>query len=470
MILTIGLLQETLLSRKERSSLFTTQFLLSLFPHIKGKQLPEHLTIREVTTDSRKIATNSLFIPIVGERFDGHTFIKEAVKNGAVAALWQKDKPIPHSVQTLCTFFSVDDTLDALQTLAHAYRQVVDPTIIAITGSNGKTTTKDITQAVLRTTYKTHATKGNFNNDIGMPLTLLQMPRDTEVAVVEMGMNDFGEIRLLTNIAKPDYAIVTNIGESHIEHLGSREGIRDAKLEIVAGLQENGMLIIDGDEPLLTETTVFSRVRTCSFTNGDSVIENVQIDGKTTTFTIDNTTYTIPLLGKHHAKNASFAIFVAKQLQIDEEMIKRGLMNVHHSNMRFEMIEGKNNVTIINDAYNASPTSMRAAIDVVKQLTGFQYKGLVLADVLELGSFAQALHRTISEKIDPTIDFVFTYGTEAKAICDEVKKRYPEIVTEHFESKDELIIALEDMMRNETIILFKGSRGMHLEDVIEQFI
>src|SRR5690625_1993670 len=443
-ILTIVSSQRMLLSRKERSNLFTTQFLTTLFPAMSGKQSTEQIYIEEVTTDSRNTTSNGLFIPIVGERFDGHTFIEEAVKNGAVAALWQKDRPIPDTVQTSCTFFSVDDTLVALQQLAHAYRKDVNPIVIAITGSNGKTTTKDLTKAVLQTTYKTHATRGNLNNDIGLPLTLLQMPRDTEVVVVEMGMNDFGEIRLLTNIAQPHYAIVTNIGESHIEHLGSREGIRDAKLEIVASLDEDGLLIIDGDEPLLTESANFRHVRSCSFTSGDLVIENVQIDGKTTTFTIDDTTYTIPLLGKHHAKNASFAILVAKQLKIDDAVIKRGLMDVEHSTMRFEMIDGKNNVTIINDAYNASPTSMRAAIEVVKQLTDFQYKGLVLADVLELGTFAAPLHRTIGEKIDHSIDFVFTRSEEAEVICEVVKKREPEIVCRHFTSKDELIRRSEE--------------------------
>ena len=230
--------------------MLTLTYIKTVFPEIKGKLSNENQHV-EIMTDSRERVDNGLFIPIIGERFDAHQFIEQAIENGAVAALWDRKKEIPSTIPESFVFFFVDDTAQALQQLAKKYRQDVNPIVIGITGSNGKTTTKDLVSSVLATKYRTHRTVGNFNNEIGMPLTILQMKDDTEVLVVEMGMSDFGEIDRLTNIAQPDYAIITNIGESHIEHLGSREGIAKAKLEITNGLKRDGKLLIDGDEKLL---------------------------------------------------------------------------------------------------------------------------------------------------------------------------------------------------------------------------
>src|SRR5699024_9929022 len=278
-------------------------------------------------------------------------------------------------------FFFVKDTTNGLQQLAKEYRDKVNPIVVGITGSNGKTTTKDLVKAVVQTTKKTHATEGNFNNHIGLPLTILQMKKDTEVLVLEMGMNHFGEIDVLTKIAQPNYAIITNIGESHIEHLGSRSGISRAKLEIKNGLQSDGYLLVDGDEALLHHLREEKYVITCGFNQINDVrINKVYLHAQTTTFEVNGQKYTIPLLGKHHAKNAAFAVEVASFLQIDHKKVQQGFDSFTHSNMRFEWLEGKNNVSIINDAYNASPTSMKAAIEVVKQIEGYSHKGLVLGD------------------------------------------------------------------------------------------
>lgn len=208
--------------------------------------------ITGVTTDSRQAAAGQLFVPLVGEQFDGHEYLEQAVQNGAVAALWKKGKEVPESLAHV-PLLIVGDTLVALQRLATAYRSELFVRVVGITGSNGKTTTKDMAAAILGTSYKVHKTEGNFNNHIGLPLTVLQLEEDTEVAVLEMGMSGFGEIELLARIAQPDAAIITNIGDAHMLQLGSRAGIAKAKLEIATGLSEDGLLLYNGDEPLLEE-------------------------------------------------------------------------------------------------------------------------------------------------------------------------------------------------------------------------
>lgn len=242
---------------------FTLQFVAELFDHRLTEQ-QKNISIHHIYTDSRQSVENGLFIPIVGERFDAHDFISGAIERGAVAALWSRSEQ-PEGIPKNFPLIYVDDTLKALQELAKAYRQALDPTVIGVTGSNGKTTTKELIAACLSATYKTAKTEGNLNNHIGLPLTILRMERDVEVLVAEMGMSAFGEIELLSSIGQPDHAVITNIGESHIEFLGSREGIAKAKLEITAGLRKQGQLIIDGDEPLLTTNAYPNKIR-CGFT------------------------------------------------------------------------------------------------------------------------------------------------------------------------------------------------------------
>src|SRR5690625_4928156 len=226
--------------------MFDIEWLTKIFTNNKIKQTNKNNIIKIVSTDSRNIKENSLFIPLKGDH------VNEAIKNGAQAIIWDQEKPL--SIKELpieVSVFYVSDTLKALQLLAAEYRKLINPKVIGITGSNGKTTTKDLLEATLTDTYMTVATKGNLNNHIGLPLTILNMKRHTEVLILEMGMSNFGEIELLSNIAKPDIAIITNIGESHIEHLGSRKGIAQAKLEIIKSMNNKGTLVYDGDELLL---------------------------------------------------------------------------------------------------------------------------------------------------------------------------------------------------------------------------
>lgn len=449
--------------------LFTTKWLADFFTNFRGNINASE--ILEVNTDSRKEMSQSLFIPLVGEKFDGHEFVLQAIENGAVALVWEEKRVIPSPVPDDFPIFLVNDTLTALQQLSAHYRNEVNPIVVGITGSNGKTTTKDLTASVVQSTYKTHYTKGNFNNHIGLPLTILSMPKETEVLILEMGMSNFGEIELLSKLARPDYAIITNIGESHIEFLGSREGIAKAKMEIVSGLKENGEVIIDGDEPLLAVLHDKENTKTSGFKeHNDDVIDHIHITTKGTTFRMDNEDYQIPLFGKHHAKNASFAIGLGKQLGITNERMKEAVHHLEQTGMRFELMEGAGGLTIINDAYNASATSMKASIEVVKQITGFKEKVLVLGDILELGEYSKSMHRSVADMIDDEITAVFTYGKDAEVISSAVKEGEKDILSSHFTSKERLLEKLKHYQQEHTLMLFKASRGLKFETLIHKLI
>lgn len=447
--------------------LFTCEFLQKNFSNSQGR-VQKDLEIKEVMTDSRQIQVDSLFIPIVGERFDSHQFLAQAIENGAVATLWNKNHTIPEAYVDAIGFFVVEDTLTAMQQLAQAYRQLVDPLVIGITGSNGKTTTKDIVSATMKQAFRTHATEGNFNNDIGLPLTILSMPRDTEVLVLEMGMNHFHEIERLSNIAEPDYAVITNIGESHIEYLGSREGIAQAKLEIKAGLKTAGKLLIDGDEPLLQKEMQQENTVGIGFSaENDIVLSNTFLTEKTTAFDYAKTSFQVPLLGKHHAQNTAFAIWLAHKLGVTNEQIQNGLQALTYTSMRFEWVQGMRGSTLINDAYNASYTSMKAAIDVLKDIKGFKKKVVVLGDILELGEYEQEMHEQIGTLVHPPITHLFTVGNAASAITDSAKTNESQVKSRHFSKRSALLEAINTELDSETVVLFKASRGMYLEEFVE---
>lgn len=455
--------------------MFTLKWLQKHFNDTIGT-LDQDMDILQVSTDSRDVGKNTLFIPLVGERFDGHDYVEDVFKAGAKIVFYQKNKSLPTEMPEGILYILVDDTLKALQQLAHHYKNLINPTVIGITGSNGKTTTKDIVSEVLKTTYKTHQTAGNYNNHIGLPLTILSMDPNTEMLVLEMGMNHFDEISLLSKIAEPHYAIITNIGESHIEHLGSRAGIARAKTEITEGIQPNGMLIYDGDEPLIEQALNqrnFDRDQQihCGFAKENEYkVEVLDIIQKYTMFTInEKTNYKIPLLGAHHAKNASYAIALANKLGIPTERIQSGFEHINVTGMRFEWLEGKKGVQIINDAYNASPTSMRAAIEVVKQMQGFNKKILVLGDIFELGSHQEALHKQVADSITDDISVLCTYGEMVKVIADEIRNQI-NIDVHHFTNVNELIHYLQPLLAKENLILFKASRGMHFETIIEHIL
>ena len=428
----------------------------------------EQLHINGVANDTRKELKGCLYVPIVGENFNGHTFTEQAIKEkGAVASFWQKDQPSPPKDVPL---IFVEDTIEALQNLASSYRDQLHLKVVGITGSNGKTTTKDIVTSVLQKKYKVHKTAGNYNNHIGLPLTILSMTEDVEVAVLEMGMSGRGEIELLSNIARPDAAIITNIGESHLQELGSREGIAEAKLEIAVGLKEDGVLIINGDEPLLTNNPVCQKENIIRFgilPENDLVAESIDLKPDGTNFKVSESEFFIPVLGKHNVTNALAAIAVSNHLELTDEQVKQGLQEVSITGMRNEVIHAQSGWTIINDAYNASPTSMKAAIDLLTGLTGFNQKIVVLGDMLELGDLEKEFHQETGRHInDKEINYVFTYGELGEEIAKGAREKMSADRVFSFQDKEALTRTLLEKISNKDVVLVKASRGMKLEEVV----
>ena len=316
------------------------------------------IEIKTVTTDSRVKVSAGLFVALVGEKFDGHDYVGKAFDNGAVCAIVDR---ITENTGENC-YILVSDTRVALGNLAKGFKDKMSPLTVAVTGSIGKTTTKEFIYAVLSEKYKTLRTEGNFNNDIGLPMTLLGLSPENDAAVLEMGMSHFGEIEYLSSIASPNIAVVTNIGRSHIENLGSREGIRDAKLEIRKGMPRDGVLILNGDEPLLED--VAGAVYVGENKSCDCVIENI-IEGENgSAFDLECRgerveSIIVPVIGRHNVMNAAFAFAVGVFAGLGEFEIRRGLMNFKNTGMRQNIYEAHNR-TIIADCYNASPESVKA--------------------------------------------------------------------------------------------------------------
>ncbi|MFD2672317.1 UDP-N-acetylmuramoyl-tripeptide--D-alanyl-D-alanine ligase [Marinicrinis sediminis] len=435
---------------------------------------PGEQRITGVQTDSRNIQEGCLFIPLVGEHFNGHDFVAQAIEKGASAALWQEDQGQPPEGIPLVR---VQDTLLALQQLAASYRRQHQARVIGVTGSNGKTTTKDLVAAILETTYHVHKTDGNYNNHIGLPLTILSMDEKVEMAVLEMGMSGRGEIELLSELAQPEAAIITNIGEAHLLQLGSREEIARAKLEILSRMKPDGLFVFPGDEPLirsLFDQEEHAALKYISFgesTENDLYPISMMQEEASTLFMLNThglSAYRIPLLGKHNVINAIAAIAVCKYMGVSEKDVVRGLKQAKITGMRIEKLQKESGLTILNDCYNASPASMKAAIELVSEMPGYRHKGVVLGDMLELGEKENEYHREIGQILDPKkIDWVYTFGPLAEYIAEEASNRYPLEAVQCFASKQHLIEALQAKADKDTIVLVKGSRGMKLEEVID---
>lgn len=434
-------------------------------------------TIVGVVTDSRKITNGCLFVPLVGDKFDGHHYAAAALAEGAAGTLWQRDKgPAPEGGGVII----VEDTLEALQKLSAAYLKEVAPKVVAVTGSNGKTTTKDIIMALLEAQFKVHKTEGNFNNHIGLPLTILSMAEDTEIAVLEMGMSSRGEIALLASLASPDVAVITNIGESHLLQLGSRKEIARAKLEIAEGLKPGGLLIYNGDEPLLAEVMQESTFKApegmITFRFGlnednDDYPTGMMSHTGGMTFTSmlhKEHAFTLPLPGQHNVVNALAALAVARYFKVTEQNMKEGLSKLKLTGMRIEVIRTSSGLTLLNDAYNASPTSMKAAIDVLQSMKCSGSKIAVLGDMLELGPEEVAFHKEIGDYLDPSLtDYVYTYGPLSINIAKAAEERFGKERVTAFTDKAELTAVLSERCSSKDIVLFKGSRGMRLEEVLQ---
>lgn len=423
--------------------------------------------------DSRRISEGELFIPLQGQT-DGHTFLTSAIQGGAIATLWSKEEAPKEEIP----YLQVDDVLESFQALAQFYRQKINPTVIAVTGSNGKTTTKDLTAAVLATEYRTYKTQGNYNNDIGLPYTILHMPVDTEMLVLEMGMDGAHQIDRLSEIAMPDIACITMVGESHIENLGSRNGIAKAKMEITYGLKENGTLIIPADEPLLLSLAEERLYRYVTFGMNEGATIQGKIVERGQKYTIFKTNYNdeelmIPIPGPYNVKNALIAIFVGVLCKVSFSHIRNGLSNSKITQNRSEWLTSQRGIEIFSDVYNANPTAMHLVLDNFSELSTDRNKIVVLGDMLELGEKSRQMHEEMEKSLHPdTITDVYLYGPMMKYLYECLKDRYDESHLHYFEidEKEQMMHQLESNISNQDMVLLKASNGMGLSEVVERLL
>lgn len=431
--------------------------------------------------DSRVVTLGDVYLGIKGENFNGSDFYKEALDNGAIGCILQ-DTVISDEEIKKCNgkfIIIVNNVVEALQKIASYKRSLYDIPIIGVTGSVGKTSTKDIIASVLSKKYKTLKTEGNYNNEIGLPLTLLKL-KDHEAAVIEMGMSSIGEISLLTNIAKPTTAVITIIGSSHIGELGSRDNILKAKLEILEGLNENGCLIINNDNDLLHKWNANNTDKHKHITYGienksDLIAKNINVEKESSSFeiTYNNKEYNVivPVGGQHFIYNSLCAICVGLEYGIDIEEIIKGISEFKLTKRRMEIIKNSDNITIINDSYNASYESMRAALEYISKVEANK-KIAILGDVLELGEFSKQMHEKIGEEvIKNNIDVLITVGKEAENISNKtIELGMNKENIYHFTNNEDAISKIKIIAKSGDIVLVKASNGMHFDEIVEELL
>lgn len=423
----------------------------------------EDLDIQNFEKDTRIIQKGDMYVAIKGEKFDGNDFYKDAINKGAVACLMSKEPD-----EKIGSIVLVENTVKAIQQIAAYKRSQVDIPVVAVTGSVGKTSTKDIVAAVMSQKYKVLKTQGNLNNDIGLPFTLLRL-HDENAIVVEMGMNHFGEISLLTSIAKPTLAIITNIGTAHIGNLGSRENILKAKLEILEGLQGNSV-IINNDNDLLSDWAEKNKEKyniiTYGINNKNSkyVAEDIHSYEDRSEYRIDGKEVVVPVGGEHFVLNSLCAIVVGRYFDIPMAKITEGISGFELTKGRMEIEKAKCGASIINDTYNANYDSMKAAIEYLEKIEG-KRKIAVLGDMKELGEYSESLHRKVGEEVKD-IDILITIGELAKCIEETADVR--EML--HFDNNESALEYLKKIMKKDDIILLKASNSMKFGDIAKKLI
>lgn len=425
----------------------------------------------DITTDSRQAGEGVLFIPLAGERFDGHNFIASALENGASAALTHMEtEPVPGKA-----VIKVEDTRKALGDIARYYKAKYPIPTAAITGSVGKTTTKDMIYAVLAAHFNTHKTQANYNNDIGVPLTVFGLKKEHEAAVIEMGMNHFGEIRYLAGIAVPDVAVITNIGMSHIENLGSQEGIFKAKMEIAERFSENNTLIVNGDDKFLgTVKGEKYNVVKYGMDKGNDIyaedIKNNGLSGLEFTVVTQDTSFRAEVKqpGIHNVYNALAAIAVGLQFGETPEECVRGLRECQYTAQRLEVIN-KGGIEVINDCYNSSPDSIRAALGV-QQLSTQPRRVAILGDVLEMGDFAKEAHYALGrDVVEKGVDVLITAGENAAEIARCARELGMKNVIS-YETTADVVKDISNLVKDGDSVLVKASHGMKFIDITETIL
>ncbi len=434
-------------------------------------------TVSDIVTDSRKICEGTVFVALCGEKFDGHNFVEQSFSQGAICCVVNKDFEEDRDMPLI----KVENTYAALRDIAAYYRSRFDIPAVAITGSVGKTSTKDMVASVLEKHYNVLKTEGNFNNEIGLPLTTFRLGSENDIAVFEMGMSAFGEISRLTQIAVPETAIITNIGFSHIEHLGSQENILKAKLEILEGIPSGGTVILNGDDPLLNSVVGTLAFETLTYgienQSCDVVAFNIKksADGTEFEVKIEEKTYKVQVNvpGLHHVYNALSAILTGVIYNMPAEEIIAGIADFKPSGMRqnVTVIDDK---VLIKDCYNASPTSMKSGLEVLSvtppKFADVDFRRVaVLGDMLELGDFAEEAHRSVGRLCcEYDLGCLIAVGPNAKFVAEgAIENGFNSselyVFYDNTSAKEHML----DILKSNDVILFKGSRGMRLEEIAD---
>ena len=437
----------------------------------------EELLCENFSKDTRTIQKGDIYIGIKGAKFDGNQFWKEALKNGANCVIVQDIEISSEEKEKYSnrTIIKVENTLDALYKIAQYKRSLYNIPVIAITGSVGKTSTKDLISSVVQTKYKTLKTEGNNNNNIGLPFTILRL-KDHEAMVIEMGMNHFGEISLLTNIAHPTISVITNIGTSHIGNLGSRENILKAKLEILEGMKDP-KIIINNDNDLLhkwyEENNNHLEIHTYGIENDSEFLaKNIKLQEDSSIFDVnmnkENIEIKVPVGGNHFVYNALCAVVVGKLLGIDNNKIQKGISELELTKKRMEIRQLENGAILINDSYNASFESMKSSIEYLGNHTG-KRKIAALGDMFELGEYSEELHKKVGREVAKNnIDLLLCVGNDAKYIIEGAKEMNKNMNTQLLKNNEELLAKLRKELKEGDVLLVKASNATKFYEICQK--
>lgn len=427
-----------------------------------------NINFNKLCIDTRKIEKDNVYLAIKGANFNGNDFAIKALEAGASIVIVDELNFNLNDIKENGNVIKVKNTREALLNLAKFYREKLGLKVIGVTGSTGKTSTKDLIAALLSAKYRVFKTKGNFNNDIGLPLMILELTSDIDVAVLEMGMSSLGEIELLAKVAKPDIGVITNVGLSHIENLKTQENILKAKMEITAFFGKDNVLIVNGEDELLKNISsdVF-KVKKIGYNHEyDVYASNIILREEETEFLAhafgEEAVFNLPMAGKHNVLNTMLAIEVSKSLNVSFEDMVRGVENLEATSMRLQVIK-KQGLTIINDCYNASPDSMRSSLDVLSAYKNNR-KIAILGDMYELGDESEKSHFEVGKYAKDKVDTLIVIGKYIKNFKDGFNN--DNIIM--YNTKEECIKELENIIKLDDVVLVKASRGVKLENVVKK--
>lgn len=428
--------------------------------------------IKHISLDSRTMKGDDLFVPLIGEKTDGHKYIGQAMENGAAAVFTSEHEEAPDNAEGV--WIKVEDTKKALQDLGSYCRSLLKLPVIGITGSVGKTTTREMVGAALSAGFQVFKTPGNYNSQVGVPVTISEIGKEDEIAVIELGMSEPGEMTVIAKIAQMDMAVITNIGVTHIGQLGSQENIYQEKMAIQDGLKPGGTLILNGDDKWLKDSKAKAGCRTIYYGMGEGCdyrAEDVKLEDGYPSFTAVCRGRRVPVklgvMGKHQVGNALAALAAADLNGIPVEKAAQTLMKFDGFRGR-QQIFCQDGVTIIDDTYNASPASMKGAVDILASLSKARRRIAVLADMKELGAEAAKFHRQVGEHLAKCqVEVLLTYGELAEDIGKEALRHRPELSAVHFRQKEELETYLFEMLKKGDAVLLKGSNSMKLGEVAQ---